>query len=101
MQYRYVAPSSHFVRNGVSLDFRVASLLKIQFACTTPFGELPRWGAKNVLSLFASLAKEERAVRASLRSGIAGREMAWGGKEPHLPIVENGCMPYTYYVGDR
>ena len=51
--------------------------------------------------LFASLAKEERAVRASLRSGIAGREMAWGGKEPHLPIVENGCMPYTYYVGDR
>ena len=27
--------------------------------------------------------------------------MAWGGKEPHLPIVENGCMPYTYYVGDR
>ena len=50
---------------------------------------------------FASLAKEERAVRASLRSGIAGKEMAWGGKEPHLPIVENGCMPYTYYVGDR
>ena len=36
-----------------------------------------------------------------MRSGIAGREMAWGGKEPHLPIVENGCMPYTYYVGDR
>ena len=51
MQYRYVAPSSHFVRNGVSLDFRVASLLKIQFAFTTPFGELPRWGAKNVLPL--------------------------------------------------
>ena len=51
--------------------------------------------------LFASLAKEKRAVRASLRSGIAGRKMAWGGKEPHLPIVENGCMPYTYYVGDR
>ena len=51
MQYRYVAPSSHFARNGVSLDFRVASLLKIQFACTTPSGELPRWGAKNVLLL--------------------------------------------------
>ena len=51
--------------------------------------------------LFVSLAKEERAVRVFLRSGIAGREMARGGKEPHLPIVENGCMPYTYYVGDR
>ena len=50
--------------------------------------------------LFASLEKEERAVL-TLRSGIAGRKMAWGGKEPHLPIVENGCMPYTYYVGDR
>ena len=53
------------------------------------------------MPLFASLAREERAARASLRSGIAGREMAWGGKELHLPIVENGCMPYTYYVGDR
>ena len=52
MQYRYVAPSSHFVRNGVSLDFRVASLLKIQFAYTTPSGSSPpRWGAKNVLPL--------------------------------------------------
>ena len=51
MQYRYVAPSSHFVRNGVSLDFRVASLLKIQFACTSPSGSSPRWGAKNVLPL--------------------------------------------------
>ena len=50
MQYRYVTPSSHFVRNGVSLDFRVASLLKIQFAWL-PIGELPRWGAKNVLPL--------------------------------------------------
>ena len=40
-QYRYVAPSSHFVRNGVSLDFRVASLLKIQFACTSPSGSSP------------------------------------------------------------
>ena len=39
--YRSAAPSSHFVRNGVSLDFCVASLLKIQFACTTPSGSSP------------------------------------------------------------
>ena len=49
--YRSAAPSSHFARNGVSLDFRVASLLKIQFACTSPPGSSPRWGAKNVLPL--------------------------------------------------
>ena len=36
-KYRSAAPSSHFVRNGVSLDFRVASLLKIKFACTYAF----------------------------------------------------------------
>ena len=39
--HRSAAPSSHFARNGVSLVFRVASLLKIQFACTSPPGSSP------------------------------------------------------------
>ena len=58
-------------------------------------------GSQERSAAFCEPCKGRKGARASLRSGIAGREMAWGGKEPHLPIVENGCIPYTYYVGDR
>ena len=45
------SPLSRFTRNGISLDFSVALLLKIKFACHKPFEQLPRWEAKNVLLL--------------------------------------------------
>ena len=49
--YRSAAPSSHFARNGVSLDFRVAFTPKNPVRLHKPSGQLPRWGAKNVLPL--------------------------------------------------
>ena len=53
--YRSAAPSSHFVRNGVSLDFSVATLLKIQFACTYCLRHFPRRGKPDVAQLTISL----------------------------------------------
>ena len=55
---RWHAPS-RCARNGVSLDFSVALLLKIQFACTyclrhfPPKGEASRYGANIFLNLIA------------------------------------------------
>ena len=52
--YRWHAPS-RFSRNGVSLDFSVATLLKIQFACTYFLRHFPRRGKQDVTQLTISL----------------------------------------------
>ena len=93
MQYRYVAPSSHFIRNGVSLDFCVASLLKIQFACTSPSGSSPRWGAKNVLPLnLIALPRGEGCdtrIPSSKKVGEATTRTL--NPEPNESKVKRGC----------